>query len=221
MLAFTEEPAWCRRRRWSTQSWAVPFHTEHQGIGHRHSWPKSRWKLMTWRDRLLFMYVPQWGLFPGRRLPNWRLHSRRWASMSIWCFVIPENRDGGQCCQRQWCPGPQHRSTYVLGGFHDVRISHWKVTPLLSPAGWSSPDAITQYKMYTVKVQIRLPSRWESRVDWSSRSGKTGTQSGTVRQVRNKQKYYQQHMCPGQQTSTDLRLAQVIRVHITQPLQPK
>ena len=35
---------------------------------------------------------------PGWSLLNWRLHSRRWASMSTWRFAIPDNRDGGQCC---------------------------------------------------------------------------------------------------------------------------
>ena len=93
---------------------------------------------------------------------------------------------------------------------------------------WSSPDAITLHEMYTVKVQIRLQSRWKSRVDWSSRPGKTGTQSGAVRQVRNKQKHksVRQHMIirstcvqVSSKTSTDLRLAKVIPVHITQPLQ--
>ena len=98
VLVFTEEPAWGRIRRWSTQSWAVPFHTEHHGIGHCHNWPKSKWKFMTWRDRLVLMCVPQCGKSPGRPLPNLRLQSRNWDSMSTWHFVIPDSRDGDQCC---------------------------------------------------------------------------------------------------------------------------
>ena len=41
----------------------------------------------------------------------------------------------------------------------------------------------------TGSMKIRLQSRWQSRVDWSSQPGKTGTQSGAVWQVRKKQKY--------------------------------
>ena len=36
VLATTEESERCRRWRCSTQSWVVPFNTEHHGIGHRH-----------------------------------------------------------------------------------------------------------------------------------------------------------------------------------------
>ena len=43
VLSSTDASALCRPRSWSTQSWTVPFQTEHHSTGHHQSWPNSKW----------------------------------------------------------------------------------------------------------------------------------------------------------------------------------
>ena len=86
-----------RCQRWSIQSWAVPFHTEHHGIGHHHNWPRAKWKFTMWRDRLVWTWRPHRGQSPGQSLPNLlsnsHLQSRRRDSMSTCRLVVSDNRE--------------------------------------------------------------------------------------------------------------------------------
>ena len=88
-------------RRWSTRSWAVPFHTVHHVTGHRQSCASSIWNKAMCLPKFCWMYFPQWVQLPDCVQLKRSLHSFLIRSRSCWYLDMKTNRGFGQLWRRQ------------------------------------------------------------------------------------------------------------------------